>query len=229
MTFEAARDPRQTIEPPDLEALLPWYAAGTLPLRERQRVDDALRHDPALSRHVDLVREELAETICLNESLGAPSAHAMDRLMAAIDGEAPAARKSGLPRAMAGRFAAFIGSFSPRTLAAAAAVAVLAIGIQGFMLRDMIYKPAATYQTASVNHGYRAIGSFALVRFARAASAAEISKFLEKYKAALVDGPEPGGLYRVRLAVTTLANDEYARIVAHMRQERIVASAEPTE
>jgi hypothetical protein len=154
----------------------------------------------------------------------------MDRLMAAIDSEAPAVRKPGLARAVAGRFATFIGGLSPRTLAAVAAGAVVAIAVPGVMLRDMIHKPAATYQTASVGQvTYRGIGTFAIVRFARQASAAEIAKFLEKYQAALVEGPEPGGLYRVRLAMTTLAKDEYSRIVAHMRQERIVASAEPAE
>lgn len=229
MTFDAARDPRQTIEPADVEALLPWYAAGTLPRRDCQRVEDALRDDPALSRHVELVREELAETICLNESLGAPPARAMDRLMATIDGEALAARKLNLPQAIAGRFSIFIAGLSPRMLAAAAAVAVLAIAVQGFVLVSMLSKPAATFQTASVNPAPHGPGSFAMVRFARDASAAEITRFLENYQATLVDGPKPGGLYRVRLAVTKLASDEFAQIVSRMRQDRIIASAEPTE
>ena len=34
-----------------------------------------------------MIREEYAETIHLNESLGAPSARAMQKLFAAIDGE----------------------------------------------------------------------------------------------------------------------------------------------
>lgn len=228
MTFEAARDPRQTIEPTEIEALLPWYAVGTLPPRDRQRVEDALREDADLSLHFARVREELAETVCLNEALGAPSAHAMERLMVAIDDEAPAVRSTGLPHAIAGRFAAFIGSFSPRVLTAAAAVAVLAVAVSGVMLRDMINTPAATYHTASVGDvTYR--GTFAMVRFARETSAAEINKFLTKYQAAVVNGPEANGLYRVRLSVTKLAKDEYTRIVARMRQDRIVASAEPTD
>lgn len=59
-------------EPGDIEALLPWYAAGTLRRRDRQRVEEVLRDDAELSRQIDLVREELAETIHLNETLGAP-------------------------------------------------------------------------------------------------------------------------------------------------------------
>ena len=46
-----------------------------------------------LSRQIDLVREELAETIHLNETLGAPPPQVMDRLMAAIDAETLAARR----------------------------------------------------------------------------------------------------------------------------------------
>lgn len=230
MTFEAARDPRQTIEPTEIEALLPWYAVGTLPRRDRQRVEDAMRDDPGLSLHFARVREELAETVCLNESLGAPSTHALDRLMASIDEEAPAVRTPVLPRAISGRFAALFESFTPRALTAAAAVAVLALAVPGVMLRDMFDKPAATDPTAGGSHmTYRGIGTFAVVRFAREASAAEITKFLAKYQAAVVEGPEPNGRYLVRLSVTTLAKDEYARIVARMRQDQIVASAEPTD
>jgi hypothetical protein len=68
-----------------------------------------------------------------------------------------------------------------------------------------------------------------MVSFARHASAAEITDFLQNYQATLVDGPTPGGLYRVRLAMTALAKEEVGRVIARMRQERIVASAEPSE
>src|SRR6202162_2745709 len=83
----------ENMEPTEIETLLPWYAAGTLRRRARQRVEDALRYDPALARHADLVREELAETISFNESLGVPSARCMDRLVAASDGETVAGRQ----------------------------------------------------------------------------------------------------------------------------------------
>src|SRR2546429_4754755 len=71
----------------EIEALLPWYAAGTLSRRDANRVEQALAGDRELKRQYDLVREELIETIHLNETLGAPSARAMERLFAAIDAE----------------------------------------------------------------------------------------------------------------------------------------------
>ncbi len=229
MTSDGSRNSRPNDEPTELEALLPWYAAGTLRRRDRLRVDDALHDDPDLARHVDLVREELAETICLNESLGAPSARAMDRLMAAIDAEAVAARQRGSARAVAGRFGSFIAGFSPRTLAIAASFAFAAIALQAFMLIGMFTKSQAPAQTAALNSAAQGHGSFAMVRFAREASAAEITRFLENYQATLVDGPKPGGLYRVRIAVKTLAKEEFVRIVARMRQERIVEFAGPSD
>jgi hypothetical protein len=71
----------------EIESLLPWHAAGTLVRRDAERVEQALAEDGELARRYELVREELAETIRLNETLGAPSARAMEKLFAAIDAE----------------------------------------------------------------------------------------------------------------------------------------------
>jgi len=77
----------------EIEALLPWHAAGTLSCCDADRVEQALAGDCELARRYDLVRQELAETIHLNEALGAPSAHAMEKLFAAIEAE-----EAGAPR-----------------------------------------------------------------------------------------------------------------------------------
>ena len=39
-------------EPGDIEALLPWHAAGTLSARDTRRVEDALARDPSLGEAV---------------------------------------------------------------------------------------------------------------------------------------------------------------------------------
>ena len=80
-------------EPSEIEMLLPFHAAGTLSARDAKRVEEALASDPELAKQYAVIREEYAETIGLNESLGAPSARAMAKLFAAIDGE-PARRPS---------------------------------------------------------------------------------------------------------------------------------------
>jgi hypothetical protein len=230
------RDPRsqqaQPDQPSELESLLPWYAAGTLRRRERQRVEEALRTDPELARHLELVREELVETIHLNETLGAPTARAAERLMAAIDAEATRKRAPG---AAAGWLTGFFANLSPRTMAVAASFAMLAIALQSVAIVDIFTRPPAVPNQLGADKGLVLSGgqgaeqknAFAMVRFAHQASAAEITKFLQTYQAALVDGPTPGGLYRVRVAMTSLAKEELARIVARMRQDRVVETAEP--
>jgi hypothetical protein len=227
MGGDAVRDAGENVEPGEIEALLPWYAAGTLRRRNRQRVEEALRQDAGLARHVDLVREELVETIHLNETLGAPRPHVADLLMAAIDAEANAARKRVAGTA-AGWLTGFFANLPPRTLAVAASFAVLAIALQAFMIVDIFTKPQSPFQQAALSGAHRH-GTFAMVRFAQAASAAEITNFLHNYQAALVDGPTDGGLYRVRIAMKSLAKEELGKIIARMRQERVVESAEPAE
>ena len=81
---------RPTIKQPGrhkIEKLLPWHATGALSTRDADRVEQALAGDRELARRYELVRQELAETVRLNEALGAPSARAMEKLFAAINAE----------------------------------------------------------------------------------------------------------------------------------------------
>ena len=71
----------------EIEELLPWYATGTLSVRDAERVAQALSGDRELARRYEVIRRELSETTRLNEALGAPSARAMEKLFAAINDE----------------------------------------------------------------------------------------------------------------------------------------------
>src|SRR5665213_2858898 len=86
---------RKDNERKDIEELLPWYAAGTLSRRDAQRVEAAMASDAELARRLTLAREELGQTIHLNETLGAPSVRAMEQLFAKIDAE-PARKATSL-------------------------------------------------------------------------------------------------------------------------------------
>src|SRR3989442_8106173 len=77
----------------EIEELLPWHAAGTVSRRDADRVEQALAGDRELARRYKLVRQELEETIHLNETLGVPSARAVEKLFAAIEAE-----EAGAPR-----------------------------------------------------------------------------------------------------------------------------------
>src|SRR5712671_7879621 len=137
-------------EPTEIEMLLPWHATGTLNARDGRRVDEALARDPQLAKQYAAIREEYAETIHLNESLGAPSVRAMQKLFAAIDAEP--ARKPSLSLNVASRIAGFFASLSPRTLAWSASLGVLALVLQAGVIGVILMKnQSATYQTASLS------------------------------------------------------------------------------
>ena len=78
------------------------------------------------------MREELGETILLNETLGAPSAHAMEKLFAKIDAEP--ARKPAASLNLGARIAEFFASLTPRTLAWSATAAAIAILLQAGLI-----------------------------------------------------------------------------------------------
>ena len=107
----------------ELEALLPWHATGTLNRRDSDRIEQALAGDRELARRYDLVREELAETIHLNETLGAPSARAMEKLFAAIDAEEARSPRRRRSFDLAQRVSELLSGISPRTLAWSASFA----------------------------------------------------------------------------------------------------------
>src|SRR5262249_26775489 len=135
-------------EPGEIEMLLPWHAAGTLNARDARRVEEALARDADLARQYAVIREEYAETIHLNESLGAPSARAMQKLFAAIDAEP--ARKPSLTSRFSAGIAQFFAGLSPRTLAYASGVAAVALLLQAGVIGALIKGPSS-YQTASLS------------------------------------------------------------------------------
>ena len=206
-------------EPQEIETLLPWHAAGTLNRRDAQRVEAALKNDSELGRRFELVREELGEAIHLNESLGAPSVRAMDKLFKAIDAEAPVARKSTF--SLGAWMADFVGGFSPRTLAFAGSAAALALMLQAGVITGVLLQDRAAPQLASYGTSVAA-GPTALVSFAPQASAADIQKFLESYQATLVDGPK-AGLFRIRVT-DAKSKDDLAKVVARMQNDKAVVA-----
>src|SRR3954453_10873677 len=127
-------------EAPEIEALLPWYAAGTLSRRNANRVERALADDRELARQYDLVREELVETIHLNETLGAPSARAIERLFAAIDAEEARAPRRRRWFDLGSRISEFLQSLTPRTLARSAMAAAFAILVQAAVIASVVVK-----------------------------------------------------------------------------------------
>jgi anti-sigma factor RsiW len=216
-------------EPSEIELLLPWHAAGTLNPRDARRVEEALARDPALAKQYAAIREEYAETIGLNESLGAPSARAMQKLFAAIDAEP--ARKPSVSRNISARITGFFASLSPRTLAWAGSFGALALLLQAGVIGAVLVKnQPATFQTASLSTNEpitRGLGPEAppraLVRFAADARVADITALLDLYQASIVD--TRGGLFRLQFGNKALPKDEVASLMNKLQGEKIVSLA----
>lgn len=212
----------------DIENLLPWYAAGTLSRRDAARVEYALSRDAELARRFELVREELGETILVNESLGAPTSRAMKQLFEKIDAEAPVQRKA-VSVGFATRVSEFIASFSPRTLAYAGAVAALAIVLQAGVIGTLIGERSATEPSlASADRTTMSVtgGVEALVRFSPQASAGDIQTWLEANDAVIVGGPAAGNF---RLRIASAKPDQAAEIVKKLQDGKVITFAAPAQ
>jgi anti-sigma factor RsiW len=220
-------------EPSEIEMLLPWHAAGTLNVRDTRRVNEALARDPELAKQYTVIREEYAETIHLNESLGAPSARAMQKLFAAIDGEP--ARKPSVSLNFSTRIAEFFASLSPRTLAWSASLGALALLLQAGVIGAVLVKnQTGSFQTASLSENEpvtRALGPEgpprALVRFAPDARVADITTLLDSYQASIVDGAK-GGMFRLQFGNRAMTKDEVAGLMSKLQHEKIVSLAVAT-
>jgi anti-sigma factor RsiW len=206
----------------EIEDLLPWHAAGTLDARDIQRVEAALANDAELARRYELVREELGQTVFLNETLGAPSPRATEALFAKIDAEP--ARRPTVTINLAARIGEFFANLSPRTLAWSATAAAVAIMLQAGLLTGIVLKEknAGSYETASATTNVAGDGAYALIRFQPQANAADITKFLETNKLSIESGPSAGGLYQVRVAATKLPPTDIARIVKNLQEDKVV-------
>ncbi|WP_338823951.1 hypothetical protein [Bradyrhizobium septentrionale] len=232
-------------EPDDVEMLLPWHAAGTLNARDARRVEDALASDPELARQYAVIREEYAETIGLNESLGAPSARAMQKLFAAIDAEPE--RKPSMGARMSSGVSEFFAKLSPRTLAWSSSLGAVVVLLQAGVIGAVLMRDQpASNQTASLDVAERSAPASAssaaapitrdlgagvaaaptrlLVRFAPDARIADISTLLENYQASIVDGK--GGMFRLQFRA--MDKSGVAALIARLQKEKIVSLAVET-
>jgi anti-sigma factor RsiW len=225
-------DTNQRLSADDIEALLPWYAAGTLDSWEAGQVETALATDAELGRRLDLVREEMTEAIVLNEALGVPSSRVAERLFSAIDRE----RRTARDPAPSGLTSWFADLFSPRVLALAAGAAVLMIAVEAGVIARLALQEHAPqgggYLTQSIPADARTTrapdpGAFVRVSFSPQANMAEVTRFLDGRDAVIVEGPT-AGLYRVRIGRNYVAKEELDRLVKEFQSaSNIVASVMP--
>jgi len=208
-----------------IEALLPWYAAGTLDPRDAKRVEEALARRPDLRASLEVAREDRDETIALNEALGAPGGAAWLRVLAAVQAEP---RKPSF-RARLASLAGLVGlgaEPNPRRLAWVGVAAAIVIALQAATILSLL--PAAKgpgYQTASETSATPE-GASVLVAFAPDARLDQVGAWLQQHHASIVDGPR-GGLYRVRIGDKSLTKEQISTLAAELAATPLVRMALP--
>ncbi len=229
MTDSVASDPKRR----ELEELLPFYANGRIAEADRARIEAALASDAELAARLEIIRDDMAETVLLNEHLGAPSPRVLDRLMAGIEAQPRqmpllARAREDLNNGLAGGFLGWLGGLlaaqSPRRLAYAGAFALALIVLQGAALTGLALRDAGGgYQTASAP-GTRASERYVLLSFAPEARAGEIASFFKRFDASVVDGPRANGFFKVRVGDASLSTAEVDAIAARMKAETGIVS-----
>ena len=188
----------QDQEREEIEMLLPWYVTGKLAPADGDRVEAYLATHPSAVLALDRVRAERLQTIAANEALACPSAHPF---MALVRSALPCRPNVIQPTSRSLLAQAVLEFFSrpnahhvrTAALACAAIVMAQAAAIGWLLSRD---RPV-TYQIASGENARD--GVYALVVFADEARAADIAHVLAEFDGSIVDGPKPGGVYKVRL------------------------------
>ena len=187
----------------ELSALLPWYAAGTLSRDEMDRIEAALDGDASLRSELDLIREDLAAARALADahelpdSMEARFGAALSGHIAKSDREGAGAAVARLPReSWLSRVAGTL--FPSPGFAFASIAAALLIAVQaGFIVSLLTGAPDTPgYRTAS---GETETGGLAvLVKFRPDVAMEDVSAWLEGKQAHIVEGPLPGGMYRLQ-------------------------------
>lgn len=212
---------------PELEALLPWYAAGTLAPDDARRIEDALAHDAALASHLARIVEEREAAIVAAEALGLPSSRVSAKFFAALDAE-PARRASANPlSAVLRRAGEWLAGLSPQTLALAAGAAMLLVVVQGGLLTGELVRGPSSYSAATGEDAARAPGAYALVAFRPEATAQDIEASLRAVSARIADGPFPGGVFKLRIGEADMKAADREAVLARLKAAPAVRMAAP--
>jgi hypothetical protein len=180
----------QDKEREEIEKLLPWYVTGRLGRADVGRVEGYLHQHPDMSAQLDLIRSEREATVRANEAIALPSAGMPEQWLAT----APR------PRRAAARWRPSLGRFLSMPAAGRlqwAALVALATAQAALIVGLLVFGDATTYRVAAGPPPGDHLS--ALVAFADEAKAAAIARLLIEFDANIVDGPKPGGVYKIKV------------------------------
>ena len=206
----------------EIEMLLPWYVSGRLDAGDRARVESYLARDAGLHHQLDLIRAERQETIGANEALPTASAGALDRMMASLPQRRPSLAQRFASSTIYQTVADFFAAPTVRGVRFAAVAAALLLLVQGAVITTLLVRGegGGTYQTASGQSDDKGVS--ALVVFTEDARLPAISRLLADLDATIVDGPKPGGVYKVRIRTSDRSDAARAALLRRLAEQRDV-------
>jgi len=209
---------REETKREEVEKLLPFYVTGRIDHADAQEIGDYLEHHPDVARELDLARAERDSAVAANAIYANRPVRNFDRVAAMIG--KPAAR----PARATGRRLDWIDRIkqlfampsSPALglLGAAAAIVILlqaaAIGTLVVAHYPGIFTPAGGNEPADA-------GTTVVVRFADDATTAAIADALSGLGVRIIDGPQGGRLFTVRLGPKDMGEGERERLIAALK------------
>lgn len=201
----------------EMESLLPFYLNGTLDGDDLARLEAWLAGDPAGAGALAEAELEFSASFDANEAIR-PRPDALSRFAAALEREAPAkAQRPSMFATVANWLRA-----APPTLAWTAAAAMLALVAVQTITAD---RPG--------DDGPRVAGAgdaasslpFALIAFRADAPMDRVAAILSETGATIIDGPKPGGFFRIAIPATDAAG--YDAIVKRITDSGLVDGMMP--
>jgi anti-sigma-K factor RskA len=208
----------------EIEMLLPWYVMGRLDRDDVERVEAYLARDESLQRQFRLIREEHDQSTQGNEAIAERPARNVERLLAAVAWHRAPSPSTGPD--LWDRIRDFFSMPSAGVVRWAFAAAALVIVVQAGILGTVIARQhGETYAPASGGITAAGPGTVALVGFAAGATTSAVAEMLAAHGMAIVDGPNAGGMFTVRLGPRTMsAADRQARIEALKSRSDVVSA-----
>ncbi len=207
----------------EIELLLPWYVTGRLDADDTARVASYLARHPELRHQLEIIREEQGADVFVNEAIPAPALPSADELMVQISGGETGVQKlNSIVRRIRNSVLRFLEAPTPAAVRWAAAAAALVIVAQAAILGALLTRDEATYVAASGPGEEANGGAIALIAFADGASPGAIIELLEENHLRIVDGPLPGGFFRVRAENGTISEEERRQLLARLGSRRNV-------
>lgn len=200
----------------DIERLLPWYATGKLGRADRDSVAAFVALHPEFALMLATVDAERKASAQANEAIPGPGAASQARLMAHARAEA---RFSAL-RAIWSAVEDLFTRPSAKAVRAAAAVGGIMLFAETAIIGTLLIRGGFARPSAASQSLPPADGVFALVRFAEATPFGLVAEALAELDATIVEGPKPGGFFKVRLGPGDMTETARNKRISALRRRR---------